>query len=120
MHTRDARKLGESERRLFLLNAWWETSLYTEQERAALALIEAMTRLPENQDVPDDVYERATSVFTEDQYVAVAWSVTVINALNRLGVTSRMPLPADPDPEERQHEPRFRSRRPRRLGVYRG
>lgn len=64
-------------------------------------MTEAMTRLAENQDVPDDVYERATSVFTEEQYVAVAWSITVINALNRLGVTSRAPLPEDPDPEDR-------------------
>lgn len=95
-HSRDARKLGESERRLVLLSAWWETDLYTEQERAALALTDAMTRLPENQDVPDEVYEQATSMFTDEQYVAVAWAVTVINALNRLGVTSRVPLPKDP------------------------
>jgi AhpD family alkylhydroperoxidase len=96
MHSRDARKLGESERRIVMLGAWWETDLYTEQERAALALTEAMTRLSEHQDVPDDVYERATNVFTEEQYVAVAWAATVINALNRLGVTSHKPLPADP------------------------
>ncbi|MEV5297472.1 carboxymuconolactone decarboxylase family protein [Amycolatopsis methanolica] len=70
--------------------------LYTELERAALALTDAMTRLPQNQDVPDDVYQQATSVFTEDQYVAVAWVATVINAFNRLGVTSHKPLPADP------------------------
>jgi AhpD family alkylhydroperoxidase len=96
MHSRDARKLGESERRLYLLSAWRETDLYTEQERAALALTEAMTRLPENQDVPDDVYEQATSTFTEEQYVAVAWAVTVINAFNRVAVTSRPQLPEDP------------------------
>ncbi|PXY25118.1 alkylhydroperoxidase [Prauserella sp. PE36] len=96
MHSRDARKAGETERRLFLLSTWWETELYTEQERAALALTEAMTRLPQHQDVPDDVYEQAKAVFTEEQYVAVAWAATVINAFNRLGVTSRKPLPPDP------------------------
>ncbi|GAB3568478.1 carboxymuconolactone decarboxylase family protein [Amycolatopsis endophytica] len=96
MHSRDARELGESERRIVMLGAWWETDLYTEQERAALALTESMTRLSQHQDVPDDVYERATTVFTEAQYVAVAWAATVINALNRLGVTSHKPLPADP------------------------
>ena len=96
MHTRDARKLGESERRIFLLGAWWETDLYSEQERAALALTDAMTKLSEHQDVPDDVYEHATAAFTEDQYAVVAWAVTVINAFNRLGVTSHKPLPEDP------------------------
>ena len=95
MHSRDARKLGESERRIFVLGAWRETDLFSEQERAALALTDAMTLLPEAQDVPDEVYEQATAVFTEEQYRAVAWAVTVINAFNRLGVTSRKPLPAD-------------------------
>lgn len=92
-HTRDARELGESERRIYLLNAWRETELYTEQERAALALTEAMTMLPRDQDVPDDVYDQVTAVFTEQQYVAVAWAATLINTWNRLGVTSRKPLP---------------------------
>ncbi|WP_199433469.1 carboxymuconolactone decarboxylase family protein [Qaidamihabitans albus] len=93
VHTRDARELGETERRLYLLSTWWETDLYTEQERAALELTEAMTRLSQHQDVPDAVYERATTAFSEEQYTAVAWAATVINALNRLGVTSRLPLP---------------------------
>jgi AhpD family alkylhydroperoxidase len=94
MHTRDARKLGESERRIYLVGAWWETELYSEQERAALALTDAMTRLSQTQDVPDEVYEQAVSVFTEEQYRAVAWAITVINAFNRLSVTSRRALPA--------------------------
>lgn len=51
MHSRDARKLGESERRIALVSAWRETDLYSEQERAALALTDAMTRLSETQDV---------------------------------------------------------------------
>jgi AhpD family alkylhydroperoxidase len=94
MHSRDARKLGETERRIFLLGAWQETDLYSEQERAALALTDAMTKLSQTQDVPDEVYEQATGAFTEDQYRAVAWAITVVNAFNRLGVTSRKPLPA--------------------------
>lgn len=96
MHSRSAGKLGETERRIYLLAAWRETDLYSEQERAALALTDAMTLLPENQDVPDEVYEQAVSVFTEDQYRAVAWTITVINAFNRLGVTSRWKLPPEP------------------------
>lgn len=94
MHARDARKLGETERRIFLLGAWRESGLYSEQERAALALTDAMTLLPQAQDVPDDVYEQATAIFSEDQYRAVTWAITVINAFNRLAVTSRKPLPA--------------------------
>lgn len=94
-HSRDARKLGETERRIYLLPVWREAADYTEQERAALALTEAMTKLSQTQDVPDDVYQQATKVFTEPQYVAVAWAATLINAYNRLGVTSHLPLPAD-------------------------
>lgn len=96
LHTRNARKLGETERRIYLLVAWRETDLYTEQERAALALTDAMTRLPETQDVPDEVYAQAVGVFTEDQYRAVAWTITMINTFNRLSVTSRKPLPPEP------------------------
>ncbi|MFD2419462.1 carboxymuconolactone decarboxylase family protein [Amycolatopsis pigmentata] len=94
MHVRDARKAGETEQRIYLLNAWREvTGVYTEQERAALALTEAMTKLPDTQDVPDDVYAEATRVFTEEQYTVTAWAITVINALNRISVTSRNPVP---------------------------
>lgn len=92
LHTRDARKLGETEQRIYLLAAWREAGLYTEQEQAGLALADAMTRLPESQDVPDEVYAKAASVFTEDQYRAVAWAITVINTFNRLCVTSRKPI----------------------------
>ena len=96
MHTRDARKIGETERRAYLLSAWREADLYSDQERAALALTDAMTRLSEAQNVPDEVYEQAVSVFTEDQYRAVAWTITVINAFNRLGVASRWQLQPEP------------------------
>jgi AhpD family alkylhydroperoxidase len=93
MHTTDAMKEGEDARRLFLLDAWRETDLYTEQERAALELTEVITRLPATQDVPDEVYERALKVFSEDQYRAVAWMILVINNFNRLAVPSRAQLP---------------------------
>ncbi|HJQ47290.1 MAG TPA: carboxymuconolactone decarboxylase family protein [Amycolatopsis sp.] len=93
MHAREARRLGETERRIYLLPAWREAPDYTEQERAALALAEAMTKISETQDVPDDVYDAATRVFTEDQYAAVAWAITVMNGFNRLNVTARTPVP---------------------------
>jgi AhpD family alkylhydroperoxidase len=93
LHSRDARRLGETERRLYLLPAWRETDLYSERDRAALELAEAMTRLPAAQEVPDEVYREVTKVFTAEEYAALAWSITVINAFNRLCVTSRTPLP---------------------------
>src|SRR5579883_751875 len=67
LHSRDARKLDESERRIFLLTAWRETTLFTERERAALALTEAMTALSEHQDVPDEVYDAAAKVFSDQE-----------------------------------------------------
>ena len=72
MHASDARRLGEAERRIYLLGAWRETELFNEQERAALALTDVMTRLAETQDVSDEVYQEATRVFTEEQYRVVA------------------------------------------------
>lgn len=94
MHVRDARKMGETERRIYLLNAWREAGDdYSEQDRAALALAEAITKLDQTQDVPDDVYHEAVRVFTEEQFTVLAWAVTVMNAFNRLNVTSRTPVP---------------------------
>ena len=92
-HTREAREGGEQERRLHLLAAWWETELYTEQERAALLLTEALSKLSQTQDVPEQLYREVTSVLTKEQYVAVAWSVSVANTFNRLAVASRKRLP---------------------------
>ncbi|WP_410582326.1 carboxymuconolactone decarboxylase family protein [Amycolatopsis sp. lyj-108] len=93
MHSHDALQMGESPRRLFVLQGWRETELFTEQERAALALTEAITNLATVQDVPDDVYEEATRVFTEEQYRAVVWEAIAINSWNRMCVTSHAPLP---------------------------
>lgn len=93
MHSDEALKQGENPRRLFVLDAWRETELFTEQERAALELTEALTKLSQTQDLPDDVYERATAVFTEDQYSAIVWQVMVINGWNRLTIAGHSPLP---------------------------
>jgi AhpD family alkylhydroperoxidase len=93
LHARDALKLGEEQRRIFLLNAWRETDLFTEQERAVLALTEAVTRLSDTQQVSDEVYDEVTSVLSEEQYQAVAWAAVVINTWNRLATTSHKPLP---------------------------
>ena len=69
MHRQDALKLGETEDRLLLLNAWHESQLYTERERAALAWAESLTRIAESH-APDAVYEVAQSAFSDDELVA--------------------------------------------------
>jgi AhpD family alkylhydroperoxidase len=93
MHTADSVKLGEDIRRLNLLAAWREADLYSEQERAALELTETITRLSDSRDVPDEVYEYATKVFTETQYQVVCWEIMIINGWNRLAVPGRPALP---------------------------
>jgi AhpD family alkylhydroperoxidase len=93
MHSTVALKQGEDPRRLLVLDAWRDADLFTEQERVALELTEAITRLSETRDVPDELYERATALFTEDQYSAVLWVIMAINGWHRLTVPSHTPLP---------------------------
>jgi AhpD family alkylhydroperoxidase len=89
MHTRDARAKGETEQRIYALNAWRETPFFTERERAALELTEAVTLVHDGQ-VPDSVYRAAAGVFDEAQIAALIWAVTVINAYNRIAIATRM------------------------------
>ncbi|MFE1946540.1 carboxymuconolactone decarboxylase family protein [Streptomyces massasporeus] len=89
LHTRDARGQGETEQRLHTLAAWRETSFFTERERAALALTEAVTLVHDGR-VPDAVYAEAAEVFDENQIAALIWAATVINAYNRIAISTRM------------------------------
>lgn len=89
LHTRDARAQGETEQRLYTLNAWRETLFFTERERAALALTEAVTLVHDGR-VPDELYAEAASVFDEEQVAALIWAATVINAYNRIAIATRM------------------------------
>lgn len=89
MHTKDARAAGETEQRLYGLNAWRETPFYTPRERAALALAEEMTHLPTSS-VPDEVYAEAARHFEPKELSLVIWAATIINAWNRIAITSRM------------------------------
>ncbi|GAA2763467.1 carboxymuconolactone decarboxylase family protein [Streptomyces paradoxus] len=89
MHTRDARGRGETEQRIYTLNAWRETPFFTERERAALALTEAVTLVHDGR-VPDAVYAEAAGVFDENQIAALIWAATVINAYNRIAIATRM------------------------------
>jgi AhpD family alkylhydroperoxidase len=96
MHTKDARAAGETEQRLYGLNAWRETPYYTPRERAALALAEEMTNLPTS-NVPDRVYDAAAGLFEPHEMAQLIWTVTIINAWNRIAITSRM-LPGSYQP----------------------
>ena len=87
-HTRDALKKGESPDRLAVLPAWAETGYFTETERAALQLAEAITLISEGH-VSDEDYEAAGAVLAQEQVAAVAWLTTAMNALNRVAITSR-------------------------------
>jgi len=99
MHSKDARALGESEQRLYALSGWRETPFFTDQERAALALAEAITLVSQTH-VPDDVVEEARRHFPEDELVKLVFAITVINSWNRLAITSRLPV-GDYEPRAR-------------------
>jgi AhpD family alkylhydroperoxidase len=89
MHIKDARKAGETEERIYLLSAWEEAEgVYTEKERAALAITEAITVLTDGF-VPDAVYERAAQHFEEAELAHLISVITMINAWNRFNVTLR-------------------------------
>lgn len=88
MHYKDARSRGETEERLYSLAIWREALVFSERERAALALTEAVTLLAETR-VPDDVWEQAAAQFDESELAQVLFAITVINAWNRLMVSAR-------------------------------
>jgi AhpD family alkylhydroperoxidase len=92
MHTKDARARGETEERLYLLNAWRESPLYTDRERAALAWTEALTLVSETH-APDDVYEEVRKHFNEAETVNLTVLIGVINTWNRIAIGVRSQHP---------------------------
>ncbi|MDE3254047.1 MAG: carboxymuconolactone decarboxylase family protein [Bacteroidota bacterium] len=88
MHTRDARKLGETEQRIYLLSAWKETRLYTAEERAILALTEEITLIQGQ--VSDAVYDDALSLLGEEYLAQVIMLIICINMWNRIGISGKM------------------------------
>jgi AhpD family alkylhydroperoxidase len=88
MHVRDARKAGESDERMHLLNAWEEAPIYTARERAALAWTEAVTRVADGH-VPDEVYETARAQFSDKELVDLTMAIVAINGWNRLAIAFR-------------------------------
>src|SRR4030095_3871053 len=88
MHTKEARSKGESEQRLYLLDAWRESQFYTERERAALEWTEALTLISKNH-VPDDVFERVRRHLSETELVNLSMALVAINGWNRLCIAFR-------------------------------
>ena len=88
MHSKDARAEGETEQRLYVLNAWREAPFYTERERAALAWTEALTLIAEDH-VPDEIYNEVRQHFSEQELVNLSLAVIAINGWNRLAISFR-------------------------------
>jgi alkylhydroperoxidase family enzyme len=89
MHWKDARHAGETEQSLYGLSAWREAPYYSERERAALELVEAVTRLGEH-GVTDEVYAAAAAQFDSGELGSLIMAIVVINAWNRIAITTRM------------------------------
>jgi AhpD family alkylhydroperoxidase len=89
MHWKDARAAGEDEERLYMLDAWRASSVYSDRERAALELCEAITLIGDGH-VPDQVWERARASFDDDELSQLVFAITMINAWNRILITTRV------------------------------
>ena len=94
MHTAAARKAGETEERLYLLDAWRESPLYSDRERAALAWTEALTRVAETR-APDEDYQALADHFTEQERVTLTLLIVAINGWNRIQVGFRAVHPVE-------------------------
>jgi len=99
MHWKDARAAGVSEERLYMLNAWSESEQYTDREKVALELCEAMTLIATS-NVPDDVWARVSAHFDQEELAQLVFAITAINSWNRVAITCR----AEPG----HYEPRVR------------
>lgn len=90
MHAKDLRELGESEERVYAVSAWRDTALFTDAERAALALSEALTRLADKSDpVPDELWNEAAAHFSEAELAGLLIAIGSINVWNRLNAATR-------------------------------
>jgi AhpD family alkylhydroperoxidase len=93
MHTKDALKHGETTQRIFLLNAWKETNLFSEEEKALLAITEEVTLISQH-GLTETTYQNALKYFNEESVAQIILAVVVINAWNRLSISSLTQVPA--------------------------
>lgn len=91
MHTRDALKIGETQQRIFLLNAWRETDLFSDEEKALLALTEEVTLISKH-GVSNATYNEAKKFFSDDVIAQIIMSTVVINSWNRIAVSTHTPI----------------------------
>ena len=98
MHSKDARAAGETEQRLYALDAWRETPFYSERERAALEWTEAVTLIAQGH-APDDVYARVRELFSEEEIVGLTFAIVTINSWNRLAIALRSFVPGTYQPK---------------------
>ena len=89
LHSRDARKAGETEQRVFAISAWWETPFFTEAERAALKLAEEITKIQEA-GLREDTFQNAKKYFTETEIAQLIFITTVTNSWNRIAISMHM------------------------------
>jgi len=89
MHSKDLLAMGETTQRLLVMDAWREAPFYSDRERAALGWAEAVTKLPGGE-VPDDVYNAARAVFSEEELVELTMAVIAINTYNRINIAFRV------------------------------
>ena len=90
MHSKDLRAAGETEQRLYVLDAWREAPFYSKRERAALAWAEAVTEL-KDKNVPDEIYEEARSEFSEEEIIDLTMAIIAINTYNRINIAFKTP-----------------------------
>lgn len=88
MHTEDARKEGETEKRIYALNAWWDTNYFTDEERAILALTEEVTRITGR--VSDETYNNAVNLLGEKYVADAIMAIVAINGWNRMSITTHL------------------------------
>ncbi|WP_314241656.1 carboxymuconolactone decarboxylase family protein [Empedobacter tilapiae] len=89
MHTKDAMKLGETNQRIFLLNTWRETTLFTEEERVILTMTEEITNISQR-GLSEETYQKALTLFSENYIAIIIIAITTINAWNRIAISSHM------------------------------
>lgn len=91
MHTKDALKMGVDPQRLFLLDAWWDTELYTEEEQVILKMAEEIT-LVHQKGLTQETYNRAIQLFDEHYFAQIVMAIVAINAWNRIAISTHKPL----------------------------